>query len=285
MLSVIADKKEKASVENTVGNIATVVIASLRKRTFYDMPTLQRAMTDAVRTYNAAPFQKRSGSRRLVFQEEKRYLRPLPTVPFEVETLVENRKVYPNCHVSLLKNWYSVPYIYRGMTVDIRYTEKIVEIYYDHQRIASHPKFPDYVTNRYSTREADMPDEFNKPEMDKDRMCSWASSVGPNTRKVVDRIFTSVKIKEQGYNAALSVLNLSKHYSNERFEDACEIALANVASPRYKYLKAILTSNQDIILRERKTSQVGKKPSPSENTDGAYVRGASYYGGGDSDDQ
>ena len=163
------------------------------------MPTLQRAMTDAVRTYNAAPFQKRSGSRRLVFQEEKRYLRPLPTVPFEVETLVENRKVYPNCHVSLLKNWYSVPYIYRGMTVDIRYTEKIVEIYYDHQRIASHPKFPDYVTNRYSTREADMPDEFNKPEMDKDRMCSWASSVGPNTRKVVDRIFTSVKIKEQGF--------------------------------------------------------------------------------------
>ena len=59
------------------------------------MPTLQRAMTDAVRTYNAAPFQKRSGSRRLVFQEEKRYLRPLPTVPFEVETLVEKGHAYP----------------------------------------------------------------------------------------------------------------------------------------------------------------------------------------------
>lgn len=285
MPASVRKSKQKASVENTVGNIATVVIASLRKRTFYDMPTLQRAVTDAVRSYNAAPFQKRSGSRRLAFQEEKRYLRPLPTVPFEVETLVEKRKVYPNCHVSLLKNWYSVPYIYWGMTVDIRYTEKIVEIYYDHQRIASHPKFPDYVTNRYSTREADMPDEFNKPEMNKDRMCSWASSVGPHTRKVVERIFSNVKIKEQGYNAALSVLNLSKHYSNERFEDACEIALANVASPRYKYLKAILSSNQDIVLRERKTSQVEKKPSPSENTDGAYVRGASYYGGGDPDDQ
>ena len=101
----------------------------------------------------------------------------------------------------------------------------------------------------------------------------------------MDRIFASVKIKEQGYNVALSVLNLSKHYSYECFEDACEIALANVASPRYRYLKAILASNQDIILHERKTSQAGKKTSPSENTDGAYVRGASYYGGGDPDDQ
>ena len=285
MPAAVKKPKQKPSVENTVGNIATAVIAALRHRTFYDMPSLQRAVKEAVQRYNTAPFQKRSGSRSLVYQEEKSYLRPLPSVPYEVATLVENRKVYPNCHVSLLKNWYSVPYIYRGMTVDIRYTESTAEIYYDHQRIASHPKFPDYVKNRYSTRASDMPDEFNKPEMNKDRMCSWASSVGPNTRQVVDRIFSSVRIKEQGYNAALSVLNLSKHYSNERFEDACQIALANTTSPRYKYLKAILASNQDIILRERKTAPAETTSSPKENTDGAFVRGASYYGGGDPDDQ
>ncbi|MFR2471198.1 MAG: hypothetical protein ACLS8Y_08710 [Lachnospira sp.] len=29
----------------------------------------------------------------------------------------------------------------------MRYTENVVEIYHNHQRIASHHKFPDYVTN------------------------------------------------------------------------------------------------------------------------------------------
>ena len=68
----------------------------------------------AVKRYNDQPFQKRTGSRSSILEEEKRYLRPLPAVPYEVSTLVPDRKVYPTCHVSLLKNWYSVPYIYRG---------------------------------------------------------------------------------------------------------------------------------------------------------------------------
>ena len=82
-------------------------------------------------------------------------------------------------------------------------------------------KFPEYVTNRYSTRKEDMPDEFTKPEMNDERIRSWASTIGPNTLEVIDRIFRGVQIKEQGYNAALSVLNLSKHYPNDRFENAC----------------------------------------------------------------
>lgn len=286
MPAAVRKPKQKASVENTVGNIATAVIALLRHRTYYDVPSLQEAIRVAVKRYNDQPFQKRTGSRSSILEEEKRYLRPLPAVPYEVSTLVPDRKVYPNCHVSLLKNWYSVPYIYRSKKVDVRYTETTVEIFFDHQQIASHPKFPDYVTNRYSTHASDMPDEFNKPEMDQERMCAWASTIGPNTREVIDRIFRSVKLKEQSYNAALSVLHLSRHYSNDRFEDACQIALANTTSPRYKYLKAILASNQDLVLRERKTTQNNPEISQTEdNASGAYVRGASYYGGGAHDDQ
>ena len=69
---------------------------------------------------------------------------------------------------------------------------------------------------------------------------------------MIDRIFRSVKVKEQGFNAALSVLHLSSHYSNQRFEDACQIVLTNTTLPRYKYLKVILASNQDILLRQQK---------------------------------
>jgi len=43
----------------------------------------------------------------------------------------------------------------------------------------------------------------------------WATSIDDNTAEVIDRIFQSVNIKEQGYNLALSVLKLSKPYSEK----------------------------------------------------------------------
>ncbi len=267
--------KQKASVEGAVGKIATAIIAKLRHKTFHDFPTLQTEVRKALTAYNKESFQKRKYCRMEVFQEEQKSLRSLPAIPYEVASWARDRKVYPNFHVSLKKNFYSVPNIYAGRTVDIRYTDTIVEVYLNHQRIATHPKYPDYVVNEYNTRDSDMPDEFNQPSMNDARMKSWASTIGPSTLEVINRIFRTVQIKEQGYNSALSVLNLSKNYPKERFETACKIALENSSSPRYKYLKAILSNNQDIVYNQSKTTP---QPKPTDS-DGAYIRGAEYYGG------
>lgn len=88
--------KQKPGAEGTVENIATVVIAKLRNRVFHDFPTLQKAVTDALVSYNREPFQKREGSRELVHAEEREFLRSLPAVPFEVASWEYNRKVYTN---------------------------------------------------------------------------------------------------------------------------------------------------------------------------------------------
>ena len=274
--------KQKPGAEGTVGNIATAIIAKLRNRTFRDFPTLEKAVNDALREYNAAPFEKRQGSRLEVWEEEKNYLRKLPSVPYEIASWEYHRKVYPNCHATLNKNYYSVPYTFRGQYVDIRYTESIVELYYDHQRIASHPKFPDYVENRYRTEKSHMPDYFNQPEMNDERMLSWASTIGHNTKEVIARVFRSVQIKEQGYNAALAILRLSKDYPKDRFDTACHIALNRTASPRYRLIRSILSNNQDIVLKEQES--VPRENAQAEEEHGAFVRGASYYGGGASHD-
>jgi len=266
--------KQKSSVEGTVGKIATAIIAKLRNNTYTDFSILYQDIRKALMDFNNEPFQKRKFSRSEVLLEEKKSLRSLPALPFEIATWVRNRKIYPNSHVSLKKNFYSVPHIYRGRHVDIRYTDTVVEIYLDHQRISTHPKFPDYVENEYHTHEKDMPDAFNQPKMDDERIKATASLIGPSTLEVVNRIFKGVRLKEQGYNAALSILNLSKHYPKERFETACKIALDNTASPRYKYLKALLSNNQDILHNQRSQTK-----SPFVNTQGAYVRGSKYYGG------
>ena len=271
--------KQKASVENTVGNIATAIIARLRNKVYFTLGELQKDVVTATDKYNRQPFQKRQGSRYEVWLDEKKYLRALPRAPYEIASVILGRKVYPNFHVSFKKNWYSVPYVYRGQSVDIRYTDKLVEIYCGNRRIASHIRFPDYMTNHYSTRPGDMPDAFNQPEMDKDRICAWAEKIGPCTSEVIRRIFDSVTIKEQGYNAALAVLHLSQKYPKDRFENACQYALAHTTSPRYNYLKAVLGNNQDKILDSVHSARYENTGKHSISEKGAYIRGADYYGG------
>lgn len=156
---------------------------------------------------------------------------------------------------------------------------------YDYQRVASHPKFPDYVSNQYHTNPSDMPDEFNRPEMNDERVYPGLKQSVLIKKKVIARVFRSVQIKEQGYNAALSILKLSKNYPNDRFEDACQIALGNTTSPRYKYLKAILSNNQDLVAKERASKEATKENLSISDESGAYVHGASYYEGGESHDQ
>lgn len=238
------------------------------------MDALKISVSKALKEFNDEPFQKRSGSRTDVFLgEEKASLRELPTVPYEIANWIYGRRIYPDCHVASDKNHYSCPYQYVGKQVDLKVTESLIEIYHEGERIATHRRFPDYVTNGWSTHEEDMPDHFQQMEWDDQRIRNWASSLGSSTAEVINRIFESVKIKEQGYNSCLSVLRLSKTYSKERLETACLLALTKFRSPRYRHLKAILAANEDTIYLN------GQKKTVEEKDTIGYVRGADYYGG------
>ena len=66
--------KAKASVEGTVGKLATAVIAKLRNEEFLDFHALKTAVRKALDEFNGTPFQKRPGNRREAWLEEKPYL-------------------------------------------------------------------------------------------------------------------------------------------------------------------------------------------------------------------
>lgn len=265
--------KEKASVEGTVGKLATVIIARLRTKVFHSLCELQTAILRALKDFNDAPFQKRAGSRTLIFESmEKPLLRALPTTPFELASWEYDHKVGYDCHVIFKTNRYSVPFQYIGKLVNIKYTSQIVEFYYNMERIASHPRIPDYMKYKYSTDSSHMPDNLTKTEWNTERIESWAAKMGPNCSEVIQRIFASVKIKEQAFNSALAVLRLSNKYSPLRLENACEYALSSFSVPRYHHLNAIMQNKQDITQNE--TNQ-----NINDASSLGYVRGASYYGG------
>ena len=147
-----------------------------------------------------------------------------------------------------------------------------LEIFYNHSRIAIHPRLPDYMKYKYSTIEDHIPDSFQKVEWDDERIKRWANKIGPSTLTVITKIFDTVQIKEQGYNSCLAVLKLANKFSNDRLENACELALTKLKCPRYHHLNGILANNQDIIW-------MSNKDTNNFNDVGGYIRGADYYGG------
>lgn len=262
-----------------MGKIATAIIAKLRNDDFYSFEDLKAAVAKKLKEFNHQSFQKREGSRYQSWQEEKNYLHPLPALPFEIATWYKDRAVNLDYHVIYKKNRYSCPYQYSGKKVDLRVTDTTLEIYYKGERVTTHNVFPPNVSNRYSTHPEDMPPAFRKSQpWDDGRIRNWASSIGHYTSIVIDRIFESVSIKEQGYNPSLAVLKLSRTYSDARLEADCELAITRgVKSPRYHHLSAILSANQDQAYLERKQ----KTAVPDD--EGGYLRGSDYYEKGGSD--
>ncbi|MDP9697070.1 UNVERIFIED_ORG: transposase [Arthrobacter globiformis] len=267
--------KDKASVENTVAHVATWIIAGLRRQQFTSLPELRAAIIERVAAYNAEPFQKRPGSRASVFAaEEQPLLTGLPAAAYEISRWVYGRRVGRNGHVVWERNYYSVPFAHIGTTVDLRITDRVIQAYRGTERLTSHLLLPESASNEYRTNDADLPAGEKYRQWDPPRAREWAGRIGPAAVTVVNRIFESVPVDEQGLDAALAVLRLSRRYSAERVEAACRLALAGrVRSPRYAHLQPMLATEQD--------KAAGLRPPRDEPGEhGGYVRGAEYYAGG-----
>ncbi|AXE38840.1 Mu transposase domain-containing protein [Acidipropionibacterium virtanenii] len=248
------------------------MIAALRQTTFTSLETLRQAIGERISAYNAAPFQKRPGSRAGVFTtEEQPLLHRLPAVRFEVSTWVRGRRVARDGHVTWARNHYSVPWTHAGEHVDLRLTATTLEVWSADSRLASHQLLAATAVNRYSTREADLPAGGAWRAWDPGRVRAWANRIGEATATVVERIFASVPVAEQGIDPALAVLRLSRRYSATRLEAAARIGLDSVGSPRYAHLQPILATGRD---------RAGDRSVASAEDPGTgFVRGASYYGG------
>ena len=89
-------------------------------------------------------------------------------------------------HIAVDGMYYSVPHQYIKDKVDVRVTDTTVEVFYNHDRIASHRRLHGR-SGQYSTITAHMPDDHQKYlEWNGDRFRRWADQIGPNTRKVVE---------------------------------------------------------------------------------------------------
>ena len=209
----VATPRDKPSAENEVWQAALEIIAALRDEVFTDFNQLKRAVAEKLEEHNSRPFSKREGTRREVFEEQERpLLRPLPAVPYEVCEWVYGRKAQRNCHVAYKSNCYSVSHLAVGRTVGLRVTDTAVEAFLAGERQATHPLFPSFARNRYSTHAGDLPDGKSHSDWDAGRIRRWADRVGPSCGEVAGRVFRRVDCEGQGLDAALAVLRLERRH-------------------------------------------------------------------------
>ena len=263
--------KDKPNVEGSVGKISTWITAALRNEQFFSLAELNASIREKLDAYNARKFQKKECSRLSLFLgEEMPLLAPLPATPFELAEW-KQATVQFNYHIAVDRMFYSVPYQYIKNKVDVRITDTTVEIFYNHNRIASHRRLYGR-SGQYSTVTEHMPQEHQKYlEWNGDRFRKWADSIGINTSKVVDAILTSGRVEQQSYRSCMGLLKLAEKYSPEKLEQVCAKALSYSAKPSYKSIKNLLAATKDAPDTESESSQV-EKPH-------GITRGARYYGG------
>ena len=265
--------KDKAAVENEVKIAYQRIYAPLRDVQFYDIDQLNDAIHHQLTIHNEKLFKLKDYSRLQQFKnEEASLLQPLPEESFVIRHKVV-AKVQKNYHITLGENYhhYSVPYQYIGKKVSVVYDTDIVEIYYQHKRIALHKRH--YRKHDFTTVGDHMPQGhqhfFEQQGWTPTYFLSQAILIGPAVQRYMDEVLKGRAFTEQTYNACRGILRLHKQYGSLRLQAACTRALTGHVF-NYRTIQNILIGNHDKL-------QAGQQPDVFRLPDHSNLRGPDTY--------
>lgn len=260
--------QDKALVENAVNLVYQRIFYPLSKMTFFSLVELNAAIGELLIRYNNYIFKLTSYSRRELFlSTEKAFLKPLPPSSYQMRQY-RRAKVQKMGYVFVSedKHYYSVPYRFIGKHVEVRYTQSIVEIYYQHERLCTHKR--DGRPGIYSTH-PDHPSSAHKAysQWSLEFFEQKAAGIGTETARYVRKLILQYPYPEVGYKQAMGIVQLARLYDKTRIEKACAKGLAG-SHCSYRSIEAILRSGADQLTLELETPNL----PVHEN-----IRGSQYY--------
>jgi len=121
--------KDKGKVENGVQNVERWVIAPLRQRQFFSVYEVNLAIRQPLEMLNNRVMKSVGRSRRQEFEDiDRPNLQPLPERPYKYAEW-KTATVHIDYHVTFDDHLYSVPFTLIHQKVDIRATDRLVEIF------------------------------------------------------------------------------------------------------------------------------------------------------------
>jgi len=265
--------KDKAMVERMVRLVYEQIYFAMRNEVHFSLHELNERILQLVHKLNDRKLSQIDCSRRDLFEEnESELLQELPAHGYELKEQ-QRSKVAKNCHVYLSKDkhYYSVPYRFIGKGTHIRYSSRLVEVYYRNERIALH--FRDRSKSCYSTKKEHLPATHQyylnwNPSF----FLEKAEKIGPSTHQYLKKLFDEHGVVETKYKTAMGIIQLKKQYEISRIEKAVQLALL-YPKVSYNKLKSILEKKLDKEgnLFENLDEQQSHIP------DHENIRGAEYY--------
>jgi transposase len=261
--------QDKSLVERSVALVYQRIYYHLRKYTYFSFKELNSAIAVLLKEYNDYLFSHGGGTRRSYFIDlEQQYLQPLAIDPYSIRQY-RRAKVQKTAHVYLSedRNYYSVPYRYTGMYVEVQYNQDNVEIFYNYDRVASHKRC--YKPGIYTTVDDHMPSSHQaysswNPEYFEKR----AALVGGFTLAYIQRLLSQYNYPEAAYKQSQGILSFARFYSKDRLELACKRGLS-YHKASYRTIEMILKNN----LEEDQDVDQENASIPEHNN----IRGASHY--------
>lgn len=261
--------QDKSKVEVGVQGIERRILAKLRHRQFFSITEINQAIRPLLDEYNCKPFQRLIGSRLSEYQQlEKAALKPLPTVSYEYAQWKKVRAGI-DYHIAVDHHFYSVPYRYKGIELDLRITQTTIECFCKSKAIATHQRS---YKKGHTTIKEHMPKSHQEyAEWTPERLTRWASQTGEHTAQLIQAMIDARPQPQQAFRACLGVMRLGKSYGNARLEKAAERAIA-IGAFSYNSIASILKNGLD-------QKPLPTAPSSSTTTTLTHhnVRGANYY--------
>ncbi|MFM1744441.1 MAG: hypothetical protein RLZZ630_378 [Bacteroidota bacterium] len=237
--------QDKALVEGAVKLVYQRIFYPLSKMTFFSLAELNIAIREQLSEYNNYVFKLAQQSRAELFlATEKPFLNPLPPTPYEVRHY-RRAKVQKMGYIFLSedKHYYSVPYRYIGMHVEVRYTAGNVEIFYNHERLCTHKR--NRQPGKYSTQKEHLSSSHQAySQWSLDFFEQKATLIGPQTGRYVNRLILQYAYPEIGYKQAMGIVQLTRLYAHDRIEKACARAMA-ATHFSYRIIDNMLRSGMD----------------------------------------
>ena len=259
--------KDKPKAENGVKLAKCWILFRLRNQKFYSLAELNQAVKVLLTSFNNRLMKKFKKSRRELFELlDKPHALSLPEQPYEYAEW-KKAKVQFNYHVSHEGHEYSVPFTLIHKIVDIKATAKLLEVYFNGNRVCSHPR--SWQAPGYSTVTAHMPPSHQKYlEWTPERILHYAEKYGAAVKALIQKVMASRKFPEQAYKACLGIIRLENKYTALRLNLACERALAYHA---YSY-KSVVNILEKGLEKQPVAAETSATATQHEN-----IRGASYY--------
>lgn len=265
--------RDKGGNESGIGVIQKQFYQEVRSRTFYSINELNCAFKEYLERLSKALMKDWGVSRLERFAGERELLKPCPLSNWEVAEW-RSAKVHADCHVQVIKKFYSVPFKYVGREVRVKVTSKLIEVFdRDLNPLAAHARL--LGKEIYSTDSRHYPEEkVALTQFSVQLAVRAAEKIGPETVKLVEELLGgSYPLKYLRRVQGILRLQQSGRVTGEGLEHAAKMAMT-YRKLQFAYVQATAeyfdkngnrpSAMRSAPVREASSMYLHNNPSPKE---------------------